>query len=146
MKINRPFYIYLTALLLLCLTAAPRPGYCIAPDKKLHLGAGIIIGAGSYFICPAFEELILGKTYVHPVLWSIGMASLAGAGKEIVYDDMMGKGYADVHDFYYTAAGGAISGLTIFVIESIFDVNDKSISIEADPFEKKFSVAYRHYY
>lgn len=145
MKINQPLYIYILAGLLY-LTAASGTGYCIAPDKKLHLGAGIIIGAGSYFICPAFEKLILEENYVHPALWSIGMASLAGAGKEIVYDDMMGRGYADVHDFYYTAAGGAVSGLTLFIIESIFDVSDNSISIEADPFEKKFNVAYRHFY
>ena len=133
------------ACLLLCLNAASGTGYCscrIAPDKKLHLGAGIIIGAGSYYICPSLEELVFDNSYVHPAFWSIGMASLAGAGKEIIYDDMMGRGYADVHDFYYTAAGGVISGLTLFAIESILDRGNNSLLVVADPFLKNFSVAF----
>lgn len=135
--------------MLILLAAAEKPGYCgygIEPDKQLHLGAGIIIGSGSYFICPEFEELILDKRYIHPILWSIGMASLAGAGKEIVYDEMMGKGYCDVYDFYYTAAGGVISGLTLCIIESIFDLRENNISIEADHVEKKLTLAYSHTY
>lgn len=149
MKSRRKLYIILISSLLFCLTAAAEPGYCgysIAPDKKLHLGAGIIIGTGSYFICPELEELIFDKTYIHPVLWSIGMASLAGAGKEIVYDHMMGRGYADIYDFYYTAAGGVISGLTLYIIESIFNCRGNNISIEADPVEKNLTLAYRRSY
>jgi len=118
----------------------------MAPDKKLHLGAGIIIGTGSYFICPEFEQLIFNKTYVHPALWSIGMASLAGAGKELVYDDMMGKGCADVHDFYYTAAGGLISGLTLCILESIFDCTQRNLSLEANPVDKIIFISYSHSY
>ena len=69
------------------------------PDKKLHLWAGIIIGGGSYFICPELEELVFDKSRISPVIWSIGMAGLAGAAKEIVYDDWMGRGYSDPKDF-----------------------------------------------
>ena len=148
MKFRQKLNIFLPSLFL-CFSAASEPGYCgysVAPDKKLHLGAGIIIGAGSYFICPEIEELFFDKTYIPPVLWSIGMASLAGAGKEIAYDDMLGKGYADVYDFYYTAAGGVISGLTLCIIESIFDCTDINLSIEAKPADKKIFISYSHSY
>ena len=120
--------------------------YYMPPDKKLHLEAGIIIGAGSYFIGPALEELVFDKSYIHPVIWSIGMASLAGAGKEIIYDDKMGRGYPDKKDFYYTAAGGAISGFTLWTIESIFKCANNSISLEADPLNKKIAVSYSRFY
>ncbi len=144
MKIRVKFYILLPCLLL-CLIARYKYGYCgfnMEPDKKLHLGAGVITGSGSYYICPEIEEFVTGQSYVHPVIWSTGMASLAGAGKEIVYDGMMHRGYSDVYDFYYTLAGGMISGLTLCILENIFACPDTNLSIEAYPADKKIFISY----
>jgi hypothetical protein len=115
--------------------------YHMQPDKKLHLGAGIIIGAGSYFICPKFEKLIFDKSRIFAPVWSIGMAALAGAGKEIVYDDKMGKGTRDVKDFYYTVAGGAISGITLGIVEYIYKINS-NITIDVNPANKRAAISY----
>ncbi|MFH0975266.1 MAG: hypothetical protein V1874_05725 [Spirochaetota bacterium] len=120
--------------------------YHIAPDKKLHLGAGIIIGAGSYFICPRLEELVFDRSRVHPAAWSIGMAALAGAAKEVIYDDWMGRGYRDPKDFYYTVAGGAISGLMLGIIEAVFKSKNEHVFFEANPFNKNIAVSYYHIY
>ena len=133
----------------ICFAAAPAMiygEYNIQPDKKLHLEAGIIIGAGSYFIGPALEEFIFDKSRIHPVVWSIGMAGIAGAGKEIIYDDMMGRGYPDRKDFYYTVAGGAISGLTLGIIETVFKITNNNLSLDANPVNKRISVSYSHPY
>ncbi len=120
--------------------------YHMQPDKKLHLGAGIIIGAGSYFICPKFEELIFDESRIYPPVWSIGMAGLAGAGKEIIYDDMLGRGYADIKDFYYTLIGGAISGITLGIFESVFKIKNNNLYLEANPINKNIAISYFHSY
>ncbi len=117
--------------------------YKMQPDKKLHLEAGIIIGAGAYFICPAAGEYIFGKGVIHPVIWSISMATLAGAGKEIVYDDMMGRGYPDRKDFYFTVAGGVVSGITLGLTEYFFTSGDKSVSLQVDPSERILLLSYQ---
>ena len=118
--------------------------YHMEPDKKLHLWAGIIIGGGSYFICPKLEELVFDKSRIHPAIWSIAMAGLAGAGKEIIYDDWMGRGYSDPKDFYYTVAGGAISGLTFGIIDTVFKNENKNLHIEANLLNKNVAIAYHH--
>jgi hypothetical protein len=116
--------------------------YHMQPDKKLHLGAGIIIGAGSYFIGPGLEQLIFDKSRIYPAIWSISMAGLAGAGKEIIYDDWMGRGYPDVKDFYYTVAGGAISGLTLGIIETIFKCKNNNLNLQANLINKNIAISY----
>ncbi len=103
------------------------------PDKKLHFGAGIIIGAGSYFIFPEVEEFIFDRNFISPALWSITMAGIAGAGKEVVYDDMMGRGTPDIYDFYYTLAGGFVSGITLAVCESIFRTGNGCFAVDINP-------------
>jgi len=60
------------------------------------------------------------------------MAALAGAGKEIIYDDYMGRGYPDKKDFYYTVAGGAISGLFLAAIETVFKSSNSNVYLEAN--------------
>ena len=137
--------IFVLLCFLLCSTE-PGAGFYIEPDKKLHLGAGIITGTVSYFICPEVEELIFDESVVCPVVWSIGMAGLAGAGKEIVYDEMMGKGYSDINDFYYTLAGGVISGFTLALCEYFFKSSGGTFSLEADPVEREFVISYHHFY
>ena len=148
MKPSVKFYMLLPCLLL-CLIACHKYGYCsfnMESDKKLHLGAGVIIGAGSYYICPGIEKLIMDQSYIHPIIWSTGTASLAGAGKEIVYDRIMRRGYPDVYDFYYTLAGGVISGLTLCILENIFSCPDTNLSIEAYPADKKIYLSYSRAY
>jgi hypothetical protein len=115
--------------------------YRLEPDKKLHLEAGIIIGGASYFICPKFEELIFDKSRIHPAIWSIGMAALAGAGKEIIYDDRMGRGNPDAKDFYYTVLGGAISGLAFGILEAVFKIKNNNLIIETNLINKNFFIS-----
>ena len=127
-------------------------GYNMQPDKKLHLEAGIIIGGASYFIGPKMEQLVFEKARVYPAVWSIGMAGLAGAGKEIVYDKWMGKGYPDAKDFYYTVAGGAISGLFLGILDTVIfgndenNINKTSVYFEANPLNKNIAVSFSHAY
>ncbi|HOP62138.1 MAG TPA: hypothetical protein PK906_02115 [Spirochaetota bacterium] len=116
------------------------------PDKKLHLEAGIIIGGGSYFICPEFEKLLFDRTFIHPSLWSIGMASLAGAGKEIVHDDMMERGDCNAKDFYYTVAGGVISGITLGIIDELFSRDESSVYLEVNPLNSSVFLSYLYRY
>jgi hypothetical protein len=118
----------------------------IQPDKKLHLEAGIIIGAGSYFICPKLEELVFDKSRIYPAIWSIGMAGLAGAAKEIIYDDWMGRGYPDIKDFYYTVIGGAISGLALGIFQTVFNGINNNVCVKANPLNKNIAVSYYHSY
>jgi hypothetical protein len=120
--------------------------YHIQPDKKLHLEAGIIIGGASYLICPKLEELVFDKSRIYPAIWSIGMAGLAGAAKEIIYDDWMGRGYPDIKDFYYTLMGGAISGLTLGIFETMFNGINNNVCVKANPLNKNIIVSYFHYY
>jgi hypothetical protein len=116
--------------------------YQMQTDKKLHLGAGIIIGTGSFFICPKFEELIFDKSIIYAPVWSFTMAALAGAGKEIIYDDMMGKGTKDIYDFYYTVAGGAISGITLGIFKYFFAGRNNNMTIDINPFYKYYTISY----
>jgi hypothetical protein len=120
--------------------------YHMQYDKKLHLEAGIIIGGASYFICPKIEELVFEKSRVYPAIWSIGMAGLAGAAKEVIYDDWMGRGYPEVKDFYYTIAGGAISGVTLGLLEAIFKGMTTNVIINANPLNKEIAVSYYRSY
>ncbi len=111
-------------------------------DKKLHLEAGIIIGGVSYFICPELEEVVFDKSRIFPSVWSVGMAGLAGAAKEVIYDDWMGKGNAELKDFYYTVTGGLISGLTLGIIETVFSCVNPDISVYANPLNKNVFLSY----
>ncbi len=117
----------------------------IQKDKKLHLEAGLAIGGLSYFAGPFLEESIFGKSRIPGCIWSIGMASLAGAGKEIVYDKWMGKGTPDPKDFYFTLAGGIISGVGLNFLERILEISSdkvKSINLEINPKNKDFYFSY----
>jgi hypothetical protein len=139
----KKFLIIILVVPVLMKASSPIYGeYHMQPDKKLHLWAGIIIGGGSYFIGPALEQLIFDKSIIHPVIWSIGVAGMAGAGKEIIYDDWMGRGFPDVKDFYYTVAGGAISGLTLAIIETIFKSTNTNLHVEANLLNKNIAVSY----
>jgi hypothetical protein len=133
----------------LCFTGTPAKIYAeyhMQYDKKLHLGAGLIIGGASYYICPKLEELVFNKSRIYPAIWSISMAALAGAGKEIIYDDYMGRGYPDKKDFYYTVIGGAISGFFLAAIETVYKSSNRNVYFEANPVNKKIAVSYHHSY
>jgi uncharacterized membrane protein len=66
-------------------------------DKILHVIAGAII---------ALSTVVLGW-------WAMGLVILAGAGKELFYDKMLGRGTFDILDAVATIAGGMV--VTIFI-------------------------------
>ncbi len=117
----------------------------IPRDKELHLEAGAAIGGLSYFIGPFLEESIFERPRIPGCVWSIGMAGLAGAGKEIVYDKWMGKGTPDVGDFYFTLVGGVISGVGLRALEGILGISNDSINLGISP-KKDFYFSYTHFF
>ena len=78
-------------------------------DKRKHalVGGGIAaIGSG--------VTLAITKNRLTSALTGIGLAVVAGAGKEI-YDKVSGKGTPDRHDFYITALGGIAVGASFTI-------------------------------
>ena len=90
----------------------------IPQDKRTHFWAGFIIAMffGLIFASDgeAFNHIQRG------VLVGFGLACLAGALKELVWDLALGKGQFDFWDFVATAFGGgvavAILGITLDLI------------------------------
>lgn len=67
-------------------------------DKKLHLLAGLALSIlAGFLLCPK---------------WGLVVASVIGAGKELVWDKWLEKGTPEWMDFWATVAGGLI-GLAI---------------------------------
>ena len=77
-------------------------GEVLARDKRLHLGAGVLI-------C-----LFVGV--VSTPVWGFVLAATAGAAKEIVWDQWLKRGTPEWLDFLATVIGGAIGTvwLTMF--------------------------------
>lgn len=78
-------------------------------DKRKHalVGGGIAaVGSGI--------TLAITKNRLTGALTGIGLAVVAGAGKEI-YDKVSGKGTPDRHDFYITALGGITVGASFLL-------------------------------
>lgn len=71
----------------------------IAKDKKMHFGAGLLIGG-----------LTAVVTYINNYsdLWILLVASLIGAAKELVWDMWLKKGTPEWLDFAATVLGGLV--------------------------------------
>jgi len=116
-------------------------------DKKLHLEAGILISGASFFIGPQLEKLVFDKPQIHPMLWGVGMSTLAGAGKELIYDKALGRGTPELEDFYYTFIGGIGTSFALGILyEGLgFGSRDdyESINLNVNPKTKNFSLSYK---
>lgn len=111
----------------------------IPPDKKKHFCAGALISSASYFLGPKLESSLLDKSRIHPMIWGTGMAALAGAGKEIIYDKKMGRGYPEKMDFYYTVLGGIVGSLSTHAICKLFKYEDNLVHLKINPKKKETS-------
>ena len=81
-----------------------------------------------------------------PANWSLTILGVIAAGKEIVYDNMMGRGMPDNFDLLYTLAGGAAGGLTITVFHNIFMTETGSFNVDLNSFSKRVSLLYTFRY
>jgi hypothetical protein len=82
----------------------------IPKDKQYHLYAGAAIGA--------WGTMTTNNEYLKPI-YGIGWATMAGAGKELIYDKYMKLGIAEWKDFSYTLIGSCISVGIISAIKGI---------------------------
>jgi hypothetical protein len=101
--------ILMGALLLLTISFSAKGQ--IAKDKQLHLGAGAVV-AGWGYLLPS------GAAGWKPMVYGLGSATLAGAGKELA--DMGGFGNPDWRDLQATIIGGAVSIGIIMGVKAIF--------------------------
>ena len=83
----------------------------IAKDKQLHLGAGAVVAGWGYLLPSAAAGW-------KPMVYGLGSATLAGAGKELA--DMGGFGNPDWKDLGATIVGGAVSVGIILGVKAIF--------------------------
>lgn len=79
----------------------------LAPDKKLHLAAGLIIGFVGATWFPAGLGTLPG------FLVSPFVAGVVGILKELVWDKWMGKGTPEFADAAYTFGGGCITTIAV---------------------------------
>jgi hypothetical protein len=101
--------ILMSALLLLTISFSAKGQ--IAKDKQLHLGAGAVVAGWGYLLPSAAAGW-------KPMVYGLGSATLAGAGKELA--DMGGFGNPDWKDLGATIVGGAVSVGIILGVKAIF--------------------------
>lgn len=101
---------YLLLITTLCLVILSADSQ-VPKDKQLHAGAGATIAAWAYII--PLERDNDWKC----AAWGIGVATLAGAGKELA--DMGGFGTPEWKDFGATVIGGIMSVCVITGIRHI---------------------------
>jgi hypothetical protein len=107
--------------ILFCLASATCYSQAIPKDKQLHLGAGSVVSAWGTMI-PASDDHLW-----KPLVYGIGAATVAGAGKEIL--DMGGFGTPDVKDFGATVLGGVISTGIVVGVKAIIKHKHKRYAI-----------------
>ena len=103
-------YSWFIALSIAIFSVMPVHGQ-IAKDKQMHLGAGAVVGSWGYMI-PAESK------GWKPIVFSIGSATVAGVGKELV--DMGGFGTPDIKDLGATVIGGVVTAGIITGVRAIF--------------------------
>jgi len=79
-------------------------------DKMLHFFAGLFISLLAGWLALAFNFDTKTSTAA-----SFLSGTTAGVAKEVVWDDMMGKGTPEVMDAVATTAGSAIGSLVIYI-------------------------------
>ncbi|MBK7712024.1 MAG: hypothetical protein IPJ37_14440 [Bacteroidales bacterium] len=83
----------------------------IPKDKQLHLGAGAVVAGWGYM-------LPTQSSGWKPLVYGLGSATIAGAGKELA--DMGGFGTPDWKDLRATVIGGVVSVGVIMGVKAIF--------------------------
>ena len=101
--------ILMGALLLLTISFSAK-GH-IAKDKQLHRGAGAVVAGWGYLLPSAASGW-------KPMVYGLGSATIAGAGKELA--DLGGFGTPDWRDLEATVIGGAVSVGIIMGVKAIF--------------------------
>ena len=82
-------------------------------DKRLHFAAGVFFS--TFFIATIF--LTFTQSLLPLFLLGVGISAVAGAGKELIWDKLLGWGNPDIYDFLFTLVGGIIgSGIIVFFL------------------------------
>lgn len=89
----------------LLLTLLTADAQLFAPDKKKHFLVGTEIGF-------AASSITVNKKPIVGFAWSVGLTTVIGGSKELIYDKWMGKGTPEWKDFGCTVLGG-VTGFAI---------------------------------
>jgi len=83
-------------------------------DKHKHALAGLAIA----FVATVILGFLINPPYDFLIGW--GIAGLIGAGKELIYDKLLGKGTPSTLDFWVTLLGGFVgSWIGILLVDVI---------------------------
>lgn len=110
----------------------------IPKDKQLHLYAGAYVGAWG-MLTPNYP---MKDNLWRPVLNGMIWAGAAGAGKELVYDKLLGWGTPDWKDFGATMAGAVLSIGSITTVRAMVMHHRKKSHNKEITFDNRYQINY----